>query len=123
MNKFLLILLLSLMLVFVIGADSDDEGDIGSLGIALFLAGPIFYGVISAVYSGKNKRHDHEVATESQIDGLQFYDNFEKSVKGSTSSSIGSVTYSNQNTWNNKGSKAGYTERAVNATMRNHNID
>ena len=122
MKRFLFVLLISLMLIFIIGADSD-EGDARSLGIALFAAGPIFYGVISAFYSGRNKRHDHEVATESQIDGLQFYDNFEKAVKGSTTSSIGSVTYSNQNTWNKKGIKAGFIENAINASMKNHNLN
>ena len=92
---FFIVMILLIMLVFVSGA-SDDDGDAGALGLALFLAGPIFYGAISAFYSGKGKRHDHEVATESFIDGLQVSDVFIRSIKGSRESSIGSVTYSNQ---------------------------
>ena len=113
----LLLIVLSLMLVFVIGADSDGDGS-GLVGVALFLAGPIFYGVVYAAYSGKYKRHDHEVATESQIDELLLYDNFALSVKGSKESSIGTVTYSNQYGAGNDKKNRTITEQAVKSLFK-----
>ena len=94
-----IVVLVAVIMLFIfptrVLADSDD--DEGNGGIALLLlSGPIYYGVMSAKYSGKNKRHAHEQETESVISNLQEKDTFAQSIKKSTTASIGEPIFSNQ---------------------------
>jgi hypothetical protein len=58
------------------------------LGAALFLAGPLFFGITYARYRNRGERHYHERETPVTVSNLQGYDNFATRLTGQRSSTI-----------------------------------
>jgi hypothetical protein len=48
------------------------------VGCALFLAGPIFFGITYARYRNRGERHYHERETPVRMDNLRAYDTLER---------------------------------------------
>jgi hypothetical protein len=55
---------------------AEDENAAFYLGAALFLAGPLFFGITYARYRNRGERHYHERETPVTLENLQSYDNF-----------------------------------------------
>ncbi len=55
-------------------AGESGSGDIGSLGLLLYLSGFVFYGLMYLRYRNVDKRHMHARETEATIDNLQATD-------------------------------------------------
>jgi len=89
-----LTLILSLSVMAFADSDSDDDGGGGIL--AILLAGPAFYAAMSAAYSGKFKRHEHEKLTQSVIENISGSDEYVETLKKRSESTIGEIRYSNQ---------------------------
>jgi hypothetical protein len=74
----------TLMLAFF-----DDTESVFYVGAALFLAGPLFFGITYARYRNRGERHYHEQETPVRIDNLQVYDNFARHLTEQRSRTIG----------------------------------
>ena len=66
----------------LMAAEDDSSGGLVFAGLALFLAGPIFFSIIYARYRNKDARHFHESETPAQVNNLMVYDTFVKHEKG-----------------------------------------
>jgi hypothetical protein len=75
-------------LVVPLLAFSDDANGAFYVGCALFLAGPIFFGVTYARYRNQGERHYHERETPVVRDNLQIYDNYAEQLTAQRSSTI-----------------------------------
>jgi hypothetical protein len=69
-------------------ASSDEAGGAFFIGAALFLAGPLFFGITYARYRNRGERHYHERETPVQVNNLQAYDTLEKHLTGQRSRTI-----------------------------------
>ena len=95
-KKAVIVIFLVLSIFFVGGSAVDVESGEDLVALAFLISGPLFYILISAFYSGKDKRHFHERETENIVRNLRQDDKFIKTVTKTRESSIGSITYSNQ---------------------------
>jgi hypothetical protein len=66
----------------------EDGSTAFYVGAALFLAGPIFFGITYARYRNRGERHYHERETPVKMENLRTYDNFVKHLTGERSSQI-----------------------------------
>jgi len=87
-------IVLSLSVLTFADTDSDDDSSGGAL--VILLAGPAFYGTMSAIYSGKFKRHEHEKYTQSVIENISGSDEYIQTLKRRSESTIGTIKFSNQ---------------------------
>jgi hypothetical protein len=67
---------------------ADDTEGVAYVGAALFLAGPIFFGITYARYRNRGERHYHERETPVRMENLQAYDNFSRRLVEQRSSMI-----------------------------------
>jgi hypothetical protein len=66
----------------------DDTESAFYVGAALFLAGPLFFGITYARYRNRGERHYHEQETPVRIENLQVYDNFARHLTEQRSRTI-----------------------------------
>jgi hypothetical protein len=66
----------------------EDANGAFYVGCALFLAGPIFFGITYARYRNRSERHFHERETPVRMDNLQTYDTFTRHLVKQESSRI-----------------------------------
>jgi hypothetical protein len=66
----------------------DDTSGAFYVGCALFLAGPIFFGITYARYRNRGERHYHERETPVRVDNLQVYDNYQRQLTAQRSRTI-----------------------------------
>ncbi|MDR2586748.1 MAG: hypothetical protein LBC23_00620 [Coriobacteriales bacterium] len=66
----------------------DSDNPVLYFGLALFLAGPLFFGITYARYRNRGERHYHERETPVVVSNLQGYDNFATRLTGQHSSII-----------------------------------
>jgi hypothetical protein len=66
----------------------DDANGAFYVGCALFLAGPIFFGITYARYRNRGERHYHERETPVRVDNLRVYDNYLMQLTGQRSRTI-----------------------------------
>jgi hypothetical protein len=76
------------LLSAIAGVLADDSESVFYLGAALFLAGPIFFGVTYMRYRNRGARHYHERETPVHMENLQVYDNFTTRLLEQKSSTI-----------------------------------
>lgn len=70
-------------------AFAEDETSSGVyIGLALFLAGPLFFAITYARYRNRGERHYHERETPVRMENLQVYDTFERHLVKQESSRI-----------------------------------
>jgi hypothetical protein len=66
----------------------EDANAAFYVGCALFLAGPIFFGITYMRYRNQGERHYHERETPVRMENLQVYDTFERHLVKQESSRI-----------------------------------
>lgn len=66
----------------------EDASGAFYVGCALFLAGPIFFGITYARYRNRGERHYHERETPVRMENLRAYDTFERHLVKQESSRI-----------------------------------
>jgi hypothetical protein len=75
--------------VAVLFAVLEESSDFALyVGAALFLAGPIFFGITYARYRNRGERHYHERETPVNMTNLQSYDNYVQRLTEQRSSKI-----------------------------------
>ncbi|MDR2491877.1 MAG: hypothetical protein LBD25_00195 [Coriobacteriales bacterium] len=72
-----------------LAAGTEGDGSpLAYVGIALMLAGPLFFGITFARYRNRGQRHHHERETPVTMSNLQSFDNYAGRLEGQRSSRI-----------------------------------
>lgn len=77
-----------LALAQTVTSDSPSDGDWSLIGLAFFLSGFIFYGVMYVRYRNIDKRFKHESSTRADMSNVQSRDERVRQLRGLSNSTM-----------------------------------